>query len=82
MDSVQHQSKINPRDKPTTHNVPIDPVTFEELLSRRSFRAAIENLHRRNILHTITKLVRHHVTLLDENGDSTPILYYSGNCSA
>jgi hypothetical protein len=82
MDSVRHESNANPRDKSTTHNIPIHPVTFEELLSRRSFRVAVENLYRCNILHTTTKLVRHHVMLLNENGDSTPILYDSGNCSS
>lgn len=82
MGSVQHDSNANPRDEQTPHNVPIDPVTFEELLSRRSFRVAIGNLHRCNILHTITKLIRHHASLLDDSCEPTPTLYNDSNWSS
>jgi len=69
MESIQHKSDEDLEDEQRTHNVPIELLVFKELLSRRSFRVAVGNLHRCNILHTITKLIKHHATLMDENGE-------------
>lgn len=69
MGSVQDKADKDLQHERRPHNMPIEPVVFEELVGRRSFRVAIGKLHRCNILHTITKLVRHHAALMDENGE-------------
>ena len=81
MASVQHKSGEDPQDEQRQHNMPINPLIFEELVGRRSFRVAIGNLHRCNILHAITKLVRHHVALMDKNGEPTQTVCNSSGCS-